>query len=259
MDKELLIKWGKDLEDKSPKDIIEFAIKNITGDVIFLSAFGPEGCAIFEMIHQLVKEKKLPEEALSKSTFAIDPESRFSIANLDTGYQFKETIELKDKLEAKYNFKINMFEPELTVQEQDEKYLKDLYKKHPDQCCYMRKVLPLEKLLSNKTAWMTAIRRDQTEQRANAQAIEFDPKFGIAKINPLIKWTKSDVWKFVHEYKVPYNPLLDQGYDSIGCEPCTQPGEGRSGRWAGLDKIECGLHVQEEQKFEQELREGENI
>lgn len=241
-----LEKWGDELENSSPEEIIEFALKNIKGEKVFLTAFGPEGCIIMAMLSNLLKAGKISEDD-------------FTITNLDTGYQFKETLELKGKLEAKYGFTVQMALPELTVEEQDEKYIKDLYKKDPDQCCYLRKVLPLEKLLSDKSAWMTAIRRDQTATRATAKAIEFDHKFKIGKINPLIKLTKSDVWKYIHENQVPYNPLLDQGYESIGCEPCTQPGSGRAGRWAGKDKIECGLHVQEQKQFTQELNSGENI
>jgi phosphoadenosine phosphosulfate reductase len=109
----------------------------------------------------------------------------------------------------------------------------------------MRKIKPLNKLLENKLAWITSIRRDQTDIRAKANSFEYDNKFKLGKINPLIKWSKSDVWQFIHENKVPYNPLLDQGYDSIGCEPCTKPGTDRQGRWAGKDKIECGLHLQD--------------
>jgi phosphoadenosine phosphosulfate reductase len=138
-----------------------------------------------------------------------------------------------------------MIQPALTVLEQDAKYGPDLYKVDPDQCCYMRKLVPLANLLQDKYAWITSIRREQTEYRASAQAFEYDSKFKLGKINPLIHWTKSNVWKFVHENNIPYNNLLDQGYDSIGCEPCTSPGEGRKGRWAGKDKIECGLHIQD--------------
>lgn len=243
---EKLIQWGKDLESKHPKEVLAFALNNISGDVVFLTAFGPEGCVVMAMLKELLDEGKITN-------------AQVSIANLDTGYQFAETIDLKNRLEAKYGFKVNMFEPELSVQEQDEKYMKDLYKKHPDQCCYLRKVLPLEKLLKTKAAWITGIRRDQTEHRASAMAIEWDAKFNIGKINPLVSWTKSDVWKYIHENQVPYNELLDQGYDSIGCEPCTKPGQGRAGRWAGKDKIECGLHVQEQEKFSIELHEGESI
>jgi phosphoadenosine phosphosulfate reductase len=107
----------------------------------------------------------------------------------------------------------------------------------------MRKLVPLQKLLEGKYAWISSIRKEQTEVRAKSKIIEFDSKFQLGKINPLVNWTKSDVWKYIHENQIPYNFLLDKGYDSIGCEPCTKPGQDRKGRWAGTDKIECGLHL----------------
>ena len=227
--------------------------------MIFLTAFGPEGCVIFHLLHQLIEAGKLSkdrivqsihdfEEHQSQKLFSSSTKGKLAIANLDTGYQFKETLVLKDRLEERYGLPVLMISSKLSIEEQDKKYGAELYKRDPDQCCYMRKLVPLANLLGGKLAWITSIRREQTEVRAKSKAFEFDKKFKLGKINPLIKWTKSDIWKFIHEHKIPYNPMLDEGYSSIGCEPCTVPGDGRKGRWAGKDKIECGLHIQDEEQ-----------
>jgi phosphoadenosine phosphosulfate reductase len=126
-----------------------------------------------------------------------------------------------------------------------------LYRIRPDQCCHDRKVLPLRRAVVGYDAWISAIRSDQTSHRAAADIVQWDAKFGLVKVNPLLHWTKRDVWGFIVKHDVPYNPLHDQGYPSIGCWPCTAPvAEGadeRSGRWSGSLKKECGLHVIEHQ------------
>jgi phosphoadenosine phosphosulfate reductase len=121
-----------------------------------------------------------------------------------------------------------------------------LYVSNSDQCCYDRKIVPLRRALVGYDAWITAIRADQSSHRAAARVVGVDPKFGLIKINPLLNWSRRDVWAFIVTHNVPYNPLHDQGYTSIGCWPCTQrvsaSGDERSGRWAGQAKTECGLH-----------------
>lgn len=241
---------GAQFESASTDEIIAYSVTNLLshGDIVFLTAFGPEGCVIFKILYDLKQSGAIPGNRIISDIHQLEQKSnhgRLAIVNLDTGYQFKETLELKDQLERKYGFNILMIQPSLSVAEQDSKYGKDLYSNDPDQCCYMRKLVPLSKLLDKRLAWITSIRRDQTEHRASAKAFEYDYKFKLGKINPLIHWSKSDVWKFIHENKIPYNELLDQGYDSIGCKPCTSPGTDRGGRWAGKDKIECGLHLQD--------------
>lgn len=242
---------GLDFEAKD-QQVLYYALKTLLkqGDIVFLTAFGAEGCVLLKMIADLRDQGKLNEDLIVPDLNELKQElkqGRLAIVNLDTGYQFKETLELKTRLEEKYKLPIMMKEAALSVSEQDDKYGKDLFATDPDQCCFMRKLVPLTELLTGKLAWITSIRRDQSSHRAGALAFEYDKKFKLGKINPLIKWTKSDVWKYIHEHQIPYNILLDQGYDSIGCEPCTSPGEGRKGRWAGKDKIECGLHIQEEE------------
>ena len=112
-----------------------------------------------------------------------------------------------------------------------------------DFCCGAAKVAALERALAGAEAWVTGIRREQSPTRADAQEVETDPKRGIAKYNPLALWSEQDIWRAIQDRGLPYNPLHDHGYDSIGCAPCTQPGKGRDGRWAGTGKLECGIHV----------------
>lgn len=246
-------KIAKEFDSQSAESILRYAITELlkSGDIIFLTAFGPEGCVILQMLAEMEVNVVSSLSELGDGTLQAGSKGRLAIANLDTGYQFKETLDLKQRLENRYKLPILMIEPELTVAAQDAKYGKDLFARDPDQCCYMRKLVPLNKLLTDRLAWITSIRRDQSLHRADAQCFEYDRKFKLGKINPLIHWTKSDVWKYIHDHNIPYNDLLDSGYDSIGCEPCTQPGTGRKGRWAGQDKIECGLHLQD-----QEMNQG---
>jgi phosphoadenosine phosphosulfate reductase len=113
----------------------------------------------------------------------------------------------------------------------------------PAHCCGTAKVQALETALQDVDAWITGIRREQAPTRAGAPKVEFDEKRGIWKFNPIADWTQKELWRYIHEHELPYHALHDQGYSSIGCAPCTQPGDGREGRWAGEEKTECGLHV----------------
>jgi phosphoadenosine phosphosulfate reductase len=169
---------------------------------------------------------------------------------LDTDLLFSETYDLIKQIQDTYAIEhLIRVSPEITLHEQTASYGDTLWSRHPDQCCDIRKVQPLTKMLSTLDGWITGIRRDQAPTRANAQAFEEDLKFGLLKVNPLIRWTEQDVWQYIRDHHVPYNPLHDQGYPSIGCLHCTrmvQPGEDpRSGRWVGFQKTECGLHASE--------------
>jgi phosphoadenosine phosphosulfate reductase len=176
---------------------------------------------------------------------AIEPGVR--VFNLETGYQFPETLELRERLKERYGLEVELVRPELTVAEYEERQGGPLYRRRPEQCCHDRKIAPLRRALAGYDAWVSAIRRDQTADRALAAVVQWDAKFGLVKVNPLLSWTRKDVWKFLLAHEVPYNPLHDRGYPSIGCWPCTQPVTGgadeRAGRWAGTDRKECGLHV----------------
>lgn len=166
---------------------------------------------------------------------------------LETGYHFAETIGTRDAVEAVYGVKIVNARAELTVPQQDALEGKDLFAREPNRCCAMRKVAPLKKELANYSAWVTGIRRVESPTRANAPLISFDEGFGLVKINPIAAWSDEDMQNYIDEHSILVNPLVDEGYPSIGCAPCTiKPAPGadpRSGRWAGKAKTECGLHA----------------
>ncbi|QCB51645.1 phosphoadenylyl-sulfate reductase [Rhodococcus sp. PAMC28707] len=166
---------------------------------------------------------------------------------LETGYHFAETIGTRDAVEAVYGVKIVNARAELTVPQQDALEGKDLFAREPNRCCAMRKVAPLKKELANYSAWVTGIRRVESPTRANAPLISFDDGFGLVKINPIAAWSDEDMQNYIDEHSILVNPLVDEGYPSIGCAPCTvKPAPGadpRSGRWAGKAKTECGLHA----------------
>jgi len=166
---------------------------------------------------------------------------------LDTGYHFVETIGTRDAVEAVYDVRVLNVTPEHTVAEQDALQGKDLFAREPSECCRMRKVEPLSRALRGYSAWVTGLRRAEAPTRANAPLISFDEAFKLVKINPLAAWTDEDVQDYIDEHGVLVNPLVSEGYPSIGCAPCTaKPVEGadpRSGRWQGAAKTECGLHA----------------
>ncbi|HNP58557.1 MAG TPA: phosphoadenylyl-sulfate reductase [Gordonia sp. (in: high G+C Gram-positive bacteria)] len=182
---------------------------------------------------------------------AIDRESidneRLKVLFLDTGYHFAETIGTRDAVVQVYDLELLNVLPEHTVAQQDELLGKDLFARNPAECCRLRKVVPLRAALSGFSAWVTGIRRVEAPTRANAPLISFDEGFGLVKINPLAAWSDEEFGTYIETHGVLVNPLVDEGYPSIGCAPCTaKPAIGadpRSGRWAGSAKTECGLHV----------------
>lgn len=212
--------------DSGPEEILRWAVERFYPKLTMATAFGAEGCAIIHMLAQI--------------------EPRVRIFNLDTGYQFRETLELRDRIAEKYGIEVEMVRPETTVAEYETIHGGPLFETHPDRCCHDRKILPLRRAIVGYDAWISSIRGDQSKDRANTPKVGWDKKFNLVKINPLLNWTKKDVWSFVVANGVPYNPLHDAGYPSIGCWPCTQPvapgDDERAGRWAGKAKTECGLH-----------------
>jgi phosphoadenosine phosphosulfate reductase len=217
---------AKVLEHASPEAVLRWALQRFGKGVALATGFGAEGCVL---VHMLAN---------------IDADAR--VFYLDTDLLFPETYDLRDRLEARYRVRFERQGAELSVENQALRYGKNLWETDPNQCCNLRKVQPLIKALAGLDAWITAIRRDQTPDRANAAVVAWDKKFSLVKINPLVRWSSKEVWKFIVENDVPYNPLHDNGYPSIGCRPCTTPvriGETtRSGRWRGTAKTECGLH-----------------
>jgi phosphoadenosine phosphosulfate reductase len=176
----------------------------------------------------------------------------FPVFTLDTGLLFPETIQLKERLEKFFGMTIEAVQPDLNLDQQAEAFGPELWKRNPDQCCSIRKVLPLQGKLSELDCWITGLRREQSESRAEIGIIEtyiFDEQTGreIVKLNPMANWPRKAVWDYLKAHQIPYNPLQDQGYRSIGCWPCTakstDPQNERAGRWTGFNKVECGIHT----------------
>jgi phosphoadenosine phosphosulfate reductase len=171
------------------------------------------------------------ESVLVHMLTEIEPRAR--VFTIDTGVLFPETLQTWRGFEERFGTKVEIFDA----------HSPDGVPWTAERCCGERKVAALEQALSGLDAWVTGLRREQSPTRANAQKLERDEKHGLWKVNPLADWTDKDVWRYVFEHDLPYNPLHDRGYDSIGCAPCTLPGSGREGRWAGTDKLECGIHT----------------
>ncbi|MGA3181544.1 MAG: phosphoadenylyl-sulfate reductase [Verrucomicrobiota bacterium] len=177
---------------------------------------------------------------------------KFPVFTLDTGLLFPETLELKRRLEEFFGLKIESLDPDLTVEEQADIHGPELWKRDPDLCCTVRKVLPLRGKLQDLACWLTGLRREQSESRADVGLVELyqlNEETGreIVKLNPMANWSRQEIWAHIKQHKIPYNPLHDQGYRSIGCVPCTRKtaeGQGeRAGRWTGFKKVECGIHT----------------
>jgi phosphoadenosine phosphosulfate reductase len=214
--------------------VLRWAVQTFFPRLTMATAFGPEGNCIIHMLAE------------------IEPHVR--VFNIDTGYQFQATLQTRERLRERYGIEVEYIRPELTVRDYEAKHGGPLYHSLADQCCHDRKSVPLKRAVQGYDAWLSAIRKDQTAHRARASVVQWDAKFNLVKINPLLHWTSKDVWNFIRTNDVPYNVLHDRGYPSIGCWPCTQPvAEGedeRAGRWYGTMKKECGLHVVEERENE---------
>ena len=173
----------------------------------------------------------------------INSDARFFY--LDTDVLFPETYETRDRLAESLGIEFHRFH-NLTLEEQAAEYGDELWKREPDACCGIRKVEPMRRALSSVDCWVAGVRRSDSSTRAGSPKFAWDKKFGLWKLNPLADWSERDVWNYIHEHRLPYNPLHDRGYPSIGCTHCTQPvrpgGDLRDGRWAGVAKTECGIN-----------------
>jgi phosphoadenosine phosphosulfate reductase len=226
-DRSELDRLARHFEQWSARDILQWAASTYGSGATFATGFGAEGCVIVD----LVAHDRLP----------ID------LFTLDTGLFFPETYALWRRLEERYGVVIRAVRPDLSVAEQAARHGDRLWDRAPDRCCQMRKLEPLGRALRERSAWLTAIRRDQSPDRADTAIVEWDARFGVVKINPLARWSRDDVWRYIRAHDVPTNGLHERGYPSIGCWPCTTPvvpGEDlRAGRWRGRAKTECGLHL----------------
>lgn len=214
-------------EDREPEAVLRWAFATFGPDAVALAcSFGAEDVVLVDMMAR------------------IQPGAR--VFYLDTGLLFPETYATRDRVAAHYPVRLERYASEISLEDQAAQYGDALWSRDPDLCCALRKVEPLRQALAGLKAWITGIRREQAPTRAGARVVEWDRKFGLVKINPLVSWTWRQVWDYILAHGVPYNPLHDQGYPSIGCIHCTRPvrpGEDlRAGRWSGFAKTECGLH-----------------
>jgi phosphoadenosine phosphosulfate reductase len=214
-------------EHWTPQHTLAWAFETFGNRVAISSAFGAEGMVIIDMASR------------------IRPD--FRLFTVDTEFLFPETYKLMDRIEERYGVTIERAFSLLSPEEQERTHGTALWGRDPDLCCSLRKVEPLRRKLTELNAWITSIRRDQTSARSGAHRIEWDTKFNLVKINPIVDWTAKHVWRYIHDHDVPYNELHNQDYPSIGCTHCTRAvraGEDpRAGRWPGFAKTECGLHV----------------
>jgi phosphoadenosine phosphosulfate reductase len=210
-----------------PREVLEWAVETYGKELALSASFGgPEGMALIDMISKITDE--------------------VTILTIDTGFLFEQTHQFREEVMRRYRLPLEVLRPELSVEEQVKLYGERMRSCSPDLCCQVRKVEPLERALKGYEAWMTGIRREQTLQRASTRVVAWEGRYGAAKIAPLASWSSEQVWGYIEENNVPVNPLLWQGYKSIGCEPQTRPvapeEDARAGRWSGLEKTECGLH-----------------
>jgi len=214
-------------ETWTPQQMLHWAFQTFGNSVAISSAFGAEGMVIIDLASRIRQD--------------------FRLFTVDTEFLFPETYNLMDRIEEKYGIAIERVYSTLSPGEQAREHGDALWSRDPDLCCNLRKVEPLRRKLGELSAWITSIRRDQTSARSGARRIEWDAKFGLVKINPIVDWTSKQVWRYIHDHDVPYNELHNQDFPSIGCTHCTRavrPGEdSRAGRWPGFAKTECGLHV----------------
>jgi phosphoadenosine phosphosulfate reductase len=214
-----------DLEGKSAAEAIEW----------MFGAFGER--------HYIACSFQKTSSVMAHLATQVDPTARFFY--LDTDVLFPETYETRDRLAEHLGIGFDRFH-NLTLEEQAAQYGEALWDRDPDACCGLRKVEPMRRALSSVDCWLAGVRREDSASRANTPKFGWDRRFGLWKLNPLADWTERDVWNYIREHHLPYNPLHDRGYPSIGCTHCTKPvGPGvspRAGRWAGLGKTECGIN-----------------
>jgi phosphoadenosine phosphosulfate reductase len=210
-----------DLEHASAEEVLGYAVERFHPRLFVACSFQKEASVIMDMLVR------------------IEPEARFF--TLDTGVLFQETHDTWRELEERYGIKVEVFKG-ISLEEQARRHGDELWNRDPDACCGIRKVTPLQQALSEVDAWVAGVRRDQSPTRAHTEKIHWDEKHGLWKFNPLADWSERDVWDYLARHDIPYHPLHDRGYASIGCTHCTKPGDGRDGRWAGHDKTDCGMH-----------------
>lgn len=227
MTTEQLAVWAGALEERPPQEILALVARRFAPRLGLATAFGAEDCVLIDMA--------------AREGLAVD------FFTLDTGYLFPETYALWERLEERYGITVRAVRPWAGTPDDVHTRGQAPWQVDADACCDARKVKPLRSELAKLDAWITGIRREQTPERAGARPIEWDARFGLVKVSPLVRWSAQDVAAYAKTHDVPLNPLHARGYPSIGCAPCTtpvKPGEDpRAGRWRGTAKKECGLHA----------------
>jgi len=211
-----------DVESMAPEEVLGFVLERFPGRVSLACSFQKEEAVLLDML------------------FALEPKAR--VFALDTHVLFPETYAVWREVEQRYKTKIEVYEGP-SLGRQASVHGDELWKSKPDLCCSIRKIEPLNRALADLDAWITGLRRDQSPTRANAPKLGWDSQHELWKANPLAAWSDELCWEYIEERSLPVNPLHEQGYSSIGCTHCTVPGAGREGRWSGMEKVECGLHV----------------
>ena len=201
----------QDLQDSAAEDVVSYAVERFHPRLTMACSFQKEESVLLHMLLNVCEEPR--------------------VFTIDTGVLFPETLQTWKRFEDHFGVRIEVFD----AQSQGEPWT-------INRCCSEAKVVAVNSALEDVDAWITGIRREQAPTRSAAAKLERDEAHEVWKINPLANWSEADVWRYIFRHNLPYNPLHDQGYASIGCQPCTQPGNGREGRWAGLDKTECGIH-----------------
>lgn len=213
---------------KGALKVLEWAYSTYGDSIVYSCSFGAESMVLINLISK------------------VKPDAQITF--LDTDLHFQETYDLIDRVKEKYpKLRIELKKPDLSLDEQAEKHGPALWQREPNQCCYIRKIKPLEEVLSGAAAWISGLRREQSLSRQNTDFVNRDERFESIKVCPLIHWTWDDVWEYIEQHDLPYNELHDFNYPSIGCIPCTSQvfssGDSREGRWSGMEKTECGLHT----------------
>ena len=220
-------KFNRYLAGRSVDDLLQWSVDTFGDKLALVTSFGPTGMVILDHLARL------------------SPGVR--VITIDTDFLFEETYALREQVQRRYPIQLEIRKTPLTPLAQVQAYQPQLWRADPDLCCHLRKVKPLAGALAGLDAWFTGLRRDQSPTRAELPLVGWDARYTLVKINPLTGWTRSQVWTYLLDHKIPYNPLLDQGYSSVGCIHCTQPAAGsddeRAGRWVGRNKTECGIHM----------------
>ena len=226
--KSMLDAANRELQHASPRTILEWGYEMYGDDITMATGFGTSGIVMMHILSELQENPK--------------------VFYLDTDLLFDETYKLRDRLANELGIQFQRVHSGVSVAEQEQRFVENLWERAPNTCCFIRKVMPLRKFLADKKAWVTGVRRDQSLTRAGTQIVEWDHANKLLKLNPLAFWTSEDIWSYIKLNDLPYNELHDRGYPSIGCMPCTkavkQGEHERAGRWSGTAKVECGIHMQ---------------